>query len=76
MVNSRVARVSLWSLSESHPLYGLMASPVPPESAGLFLLGTSISSAEMAAELGIPYVFPLFLNSDQNIMSEAIRLIT
>ena len=60
-------------LSESHPLYGLMASPVPPESAGLFLLGTSISSAEMAAELGIPYVFALFLNSDQNIMSEAIK---
>ena len=60
-------------LAETHPLHGLMASPSPPEAAGLFLLGTSVSSAEMAAELGIPYVFALFLNSDQEVMTEAMK---
>jgi luciferase family oxidoreductase group 1 len=60
-------------LSEDHPLHGLMASPRPPESAGLYLLGTSVSSAEMAAEFGIPYVFALFLNSDQDVMTDAMK---
>ena len=60
-------------LAETHPFHGLMASPSPPEAAGLFLLGTSVSSAEMAAELGIPYVFALFLNSDQEVMTEAMK---
>jgi alkanesulfonate monooxygenase SsuD/methylene tetrahydromethanopterin reductase-like flavin-dependent oxidoreductase (luciferase family) len=60
-------------LSEDHPLHGLMASPRPPESAGLYLLGSSVSSAEMAAEFGIPYVFALFLNSDQDVMTDAMK---
>ena len=60
-------------LSEDHPLHGLIASPRPPESAGLYLLGTSVSSAEMAAEFGIPYVFALFLNSDQDVMTDAMK---
>ncbi len=60
-------------LAESHPLHGLMASPRPPEAAGLYLLGTSVSSAEMAAEFGMPYVFALFLNSDQEVMAEAMK---
>lgn len=60
-------------LSEDHPLHGLIASPRPPESAGLYLLGTSGSSAEMAAEFGIPYVFALFLNSDQDVMADAMK---
>jgi len=60
-------------LAESHPLHGLMASPRPPEAAGLYLLGTSVSSAEMAAEFGMPYVFALFLNSDQEVMTEAMK---
>ena len=60
-------------LEESHPLHGLMASPQTPEPAGLYLLGTTASSAEMAAEFGIPYVFALFLNSDQDEMTKAIK---
>ena len=58
-------------LSEDHPLHGLIASPRPPESAGLYLLGTSVSSAEMAAEFSIPYVFAL--NSDQDVMTDAMK---
>ena len=60
-------------LEESHPLYGLRASPRAPEPPGLFLLGTSASSAEMAAEFGMPYVFALFLNSDEEEMAKAIK---
>jgi luciferase family oxidoreductase group 1 len=60
-------------LEEHHPLYGLKASPVPPQPAEVFLLGTSTSSAELAASLGMPYVFALFLNSDETVMDEALQ---
>ena len=58
---------------ESHPLYGLRASPQAPEPPDLYLLGTSASSAEMAAEFGMPYVFALFLNGDEEEMTKAIN---
>ena len=60
-------------LDEDHPLHGLRASPVPSQPADLFLLGTTPSSAELAAKLGMPYVFALFLNNDENVMYEAIE---
>jgi luciferase family oxidoreductase group 1 len=59
-------------LEENHPLYGLQASPVPPQPAELFLLGTNTSSAALAARLGMPYVFAQFLNSDATTMGEAL----
>ena len=59
-------------LEESHPLYGLQASPRPPQPAEVFLLGTSPASAELAASLGMPYVFALFLNRDTTVMYEAV----
>ncbi len=60
-------------LEESHPLYGLQASPVPPQPADLFLLGTTSSSAELAASLGMPYIFALFLNNNEPVMYEAVK---
>jgi luciferase family oxidoreductase group 1 len=60
-------------LEENHPLYGLKASPVPPQPAEVFLLGTNTSSAELAARLGMPYVFAQFLNSDATTMGEAME---
>ncbi|MCH8351165.1 MAG: LLM class flavin-dependent oxidoreductase [Chloroflexi bacterium] len=60
-------------LEESHPLYGLKASPTPPQPADLYLLGTTPSSAELAASLGMPYVFALFLNHDEAVMRQAIE---
>jgi len=60
-------------LPEDHPLRGLMASPQPPQAADLYLLGTTVSSAEMAAEFGMPYVFALFLNGDQEVMTKAMK---
>ena len=59
-------------LAEDHPLFGLKASPVPPEPPGLFLLGTTASSGELAAQLGMPYVFALFLNSDEAVMYDSV----
>lgn len=60
------------SLEERHPLYGLRATPVPEKAADLFMLGTSIASAEIAAELGLPYVFSLFINGDEDTAKIAI----
>ena len=60
-------------LEPEHPLYGLRASPLPPQPPDLFLLGTTRSSGDMAAELAMPYVFALFLNNDEDEMAEAVR---
>jgi len=60
-------------LEGSHPFYGLKVSPAPPQPADLYLLGTTPSSAELAASLGMPYVFALFLNHDEAVMHEAIE---
>ena len=55
------------------PLRGLLASPRPPQPADLFLLGTTPDSAKQAAKRRWPYVFALFLNNDEAVMSEAVE---
>ena len=55
------------------PLYGLQASPLPPQPANLFLLGTTTASAKLAAEGRLPYAFALFLNNDEAVMSESVE---
>ena len=60
-------------LDPDHPLHGLRASPQAPEPPELFLLGTTRSSGDMAAEMAMPYVFALFLNNDEGEMEEAVR---
>ena len=54
------------------PLYGIQAKPVPDMPADLFLLGTTASSAVLAAQMELPYVFAAFLNNDRTIMVDAI----
>ena len=54
------------------PRHGLRASPVPPLPPEVYLLGTTRGSGEMAAELGLPYVFALFLNNDAGEMAAAV----
>ena len=51
---------------------GVVASPVPPQPADLFLLGTTAASGEMAAAHRLPYVFAMFLNGDEEEMRRAI----
>lgn len=48
------------------------ASPLPPQPADLFLLGTTAASGEMAAKQRLPYVFAMFLNGDEGEMRRAI----
>ncbi|MDF2835951.1 MAG: alkane 1-monooxygenase [Paenibacillus sp.] len=59
---------------ESHPLAGLTASPLPAAPADVYLLGTSIASAELAAEQGLPYAFALFINNDPDTALAAFEL--
>jgi luciferase family oxidoreductase group 1 len=56
-----------------NPLHGIKAKPLPEIPADVFLLGTTLSSAELAVHMGLPYVFAVFLNSDSSIMNEALR---
>ncbi|WP_310831917.1 LLM class flavin-dependent oxidoreductase [Paenibacillus pedocola] len=60
-------------LEADHPLAGLKAGPIPGTAPELYVLGASVSSAEIAAELGLPYVFSLFINGDRAVALEAIR---
>jgi luciferase family oxidoreductase group 1 len=61
------------TLPEDHPLHDLQASPIPPQSADIYFLGRSVSSAQLAARLGVPYVFAQFLSSDHSAISEAFE---
>ncbi|WP_058302907.1 LLM class flavin-dependent oxidoreductase [Gorillibacterium timonense] len=55
------------------PLAGLKATPIPPISPELYLLGASASSSELAASLGLPYVFSLFIGGDEEEAIAAVR---
>lgn len=55
-----------------HPLAGLEASPLPKQPADIYLLGTSVTSAELAAEKGYPYAFALFINNDPDTARKAL----
>jgi len=61
------------TLPEEHPLAGIRVTPKPAISPELYQLGASAASAELAAELGRPYVFALFINSDLAVAEQAIR---
>jgi luciferase family oxidoreductase group 1 len=61
-------------LEVDDPLAGLKAGPIPSVSPEIYVLGASVASAEIAAELGLPYVFSLFINGDQSVAQEAIRV--
>jgi luciferase family oxidoreductase group 1 len=62
------------SIDSEHPLYGVQATPIPLKSPEIFLLGASPSSASLAAELSISFVFAKFINSDDKVLEEASRL--
>ncbi len=55
------------------PFPGLVATPLPPQPAEMFLLGTTAASAAMSARLNLPYVFALFLNGDEAEMGRAME---
>ncbi|MWV44525.1 MsnO8 family LLM class oxidoreductase [Paenibacillus sp. HJL G12] len=60
-------------LADDHLLAGLKAAPLPENPPELYVLGASVGSAEIAAGLGLPYVFSLFINGEEAVALEAIR---
>jgi luciferase family oxidoreductase group 1 len=66
-LSEKLAELELYlhdRLPKDHPLYGLKAYPAVDRPAELYVLGTSVASAELAAAAGHPYVFALFINGD------------
>ncbi|MFC0330453.1 LLM class flavin-dependent oxidoreductase [Paenibacillus sepulcri] len=59
---------------EDHPLAGLQANPLTQQPAAIHMLGTSVSSAELAAERGYPYAFALFINNDPETAKKAFEV--
>lgn len=54
------------------PIEGLAATPTPTKHAEKFLLGASVESATLAAELGWQFVFARHLNGDDVALASAI----
>ncbi|MDF2669491.1 MAG: alkane 1-monooxygenase [Paenibacillus sp.] len=61
-------------LEEDHPLYGLRANPVPTTPAQIYVLGSTVGSAEIAAQGGFPYVFSQFINNNADVAQEAFSI--
>ncbi|BBI35554.1 MsnO8 family LLM class oxidoreductase [Cohnella abietis] len=56
---------------EEHPLAGLQANPLPAEAAEVYVLGTSVASAELAASLGYRYVYALSIHNNPEVAAAA-----
>ncbi|MGP9436943.1 LLM class flavin-dependent oxidoreductase [Ewingella sp. AOP8-B2-18] len=54
----------------------LLATPLPPQTAGRFLLGASEQSARLAASLNWNFVFAAHLNGDQTEIGRALSAYT
>lgn len=61
------------SLPEEHPFARVAKLPGKPEAPETWLLGSSPQSAIWAGELGLPYVFADFINSEGAHIAELYR---
>ncbi|USK58102.1 LLM class flavin-dependent oxidoreductase [Peribacillus asahii] len=61
-------------LPDIHPLRGLETTPAIEKKPDLWVLGTSYSSAHLAAEKGLPYGFAQFINYQPGAMEQAVSL--
>lgn len=52
------------TIPADHPYFGLKATPVSVSVPNVWMLGSSPSSAALAAEKGLPYSFALFINGE------------
>ncbi|RNF38287.1 LLM class flavin-dependent oxidoreductase [Planococcus salinus] len=52
------------SIPEDHPYYGMKATPLTEQVPPIWMLGSSESSALLAAEKGLPYMFAQFINGE------------
>jgi len=61
------------NLPADHPFARVSKLPGKPETPEIWLLGSSPQSAIWAAELGLPYVFADFINSEGATIAEQYR---
>lgn len=52
------------ALPEDHLYEGLQATPIVEKAPTAWLLGSSVNSAKMAAEKGMPYLYAKFINDE------------
>ena len=52
------------TMPTDHPYYGLKATPITASTPPVWMLGSSPSSAALAAEKGLPYMFAQFINGE------------
>ena len=63
---------SLPASHEDEDVETLRATPLPTHSAARFLLGASLESAKLAANLDWNFVYAAHLNGDKNLMREVL----
>lgn len=69
----RLAQLDNWlSLTEAGSSDTVRATPIPPQRADGFLLGASLESADLAAQLDWNFVFAAHLNGDSRLMGDVI----
>lgn len=70
----RLAQLDNWlSLTESEGRDAVRATPIPPQRPDGFLLGASLESAELAAQLDWNFVFAAHLNGDSQLLSDVLN---
>lgn len=52
------------AIPEEHPYFGMKATPVTESAPPVWMLGSGQSSALLAAEKGLPYMFAQFINGE------------
>lgn len=52
------------TMPTDHPYFGLKATPITASTPPVWMLGSSPSSATLAAEKGLPYMFAQFINGE------------
>ncbi|KAA8733741.1 MsnO8 family LLM class oxidoreductase [Acinetobacter qingfengensis] len=72
---TQLAALDHYLNTQTHPEDStqLIATPVPHYGAERFLLGASIESAQLAAELGWNFVFAAHLNGDTDLLKQALH---
>lgn len=51
-------------IPETHPYIGLKATPIIEEVPPVWMLGSSVNSATLAGEKGLPYTYAKFINDE------------
>ncbi|MEW5561122.1 MsnO8 family LLM class oxidoreductase [Enterobacter asburiae] len=69
----QLAQLDNWlSLTRAESSDTVLATPVPPQRPDGFLLGASLESAELAAQLDWNFVFAAHLNGDKQLLRDVV----